>query len=289
MKRAVAHSPNPGKSPFPRPRARGLPRYLAQVERPDIAGQRDRSAVVLKRLELTGQEGRPKFWKADASSMSAPSTSPSSPQPLRAPTPGAVTPSTASSRMSRQDRSSPTPDVEMEKLSLERKAFTEEPPSPRANAPSPELGKAARPISQSASPPLRSPAQVLRLQPQHQNRVHAHVSNSQSRKPKRVPHLITSLPSPRRHVSHPFDDKVYATSTQAHSAHPGLGGPSHPQPLSPAYCPRPAAPYEFARAHGLPMPGPMSASGVVSTPGTSFLSSGGAHCADIQSPVVRTS
>lgn len=218
------------------------------------------------------QESKPKFWRADrqpqASPMSANSASPTSPKPLRAPTPGAATPSTASSRMSRERQSSQTPDVEMEKLSLERKAFTEEPPSPPANAPSPDLGKAARPISQSASPPLRSPAQVLRQQPQHQN--HANVSNSQSRKPKRMPQLITSLPSPRRHVSQPFSDKVNATSTQAHSAHPCQGGHSHlsPQPKSPVYGPRPASSFEYARAHGPPMHGPMSASVLVSTLGT---------------------
>lgn len=223
-------------------------------------------------LVLTDQDCKPRFWKADASSVSASSTSPTSPRPLRAPTPGVdvMTPSTASSRTSGQKRSSPAPDVEMEKLSLDRKAFTEEPPSPPVHrAPSPDLSKPSRPISQSASPPLRSPAQVLRLQPQHQN--HPHVSNSQSRKLKRMPHLVTSLPSPRRHVSHPFDDKVYATSTQAHSAHPNISGHSHlQQPLSPAYCSRPATSYEYSRAHGLPVPGPMSASVVVSTPWPPF-------------------
>lgn len=223
--------------------------------------------------------------------MSASSASPTSPRPLRAPTPGIVTPSTASTRMSGERLSPPTPDVEMEKLSLERKAYTEEPPSPPANAPSPDLGKTARPISQSASPPLRSPAQALRQQFQHQN--HAHVSNAQLRKPKRVPQLITSLPSPRRHVSHPFNDKVYATSTQALSAHPCYTGPAHyAQPLSAAYASRPVAQYEHARAHGMPLPGPMSAGVLVSTFGYSFPYNpitSGAHCADQQSPVVRAS
>lgn len=215
------------------------------------------------------QELKPRFWKADTA-ISSPSSdmspSPTSRCPVQAPTAYAspdVHPQTAHEpecepESVKTEISLPVPDFEMEKLSLERKAQAEPASlSDTLGQPSPEL-RPARLTSQSASPPPS-----IQPEPQHLDYAQQRgPSNLQSRKPKRMPELVTSLPASPGFASHLTinGDKAYATTIS------GEARPASARPWSPCFYPL-SGPFDYARAQGLSQPtGPLSANvSVVST------------------------